>query len=220
MSSFILKIIGIITMLLDHIGLVFYDESILRFIGRLAFPIFAFQASLGYEHTKNIKKYLLKLFIFAIISQIPYYLMTIDNGFHFNSIFTISFGVLSIVAYNKLDKLFDKILAISLICILATCLRVEYGIAGILSIFFFNKFKDNKIILSILFSLLFTLYYSLFIVFEKEIIYNLFLLLGTLLSLIPINLYNGQEGKKLKYFFYIFYPLHMLIIWLLSTIIK
>ena len=77
MTSFTLKIIALITMFIDHSGYVFAGNfSFCNFIGRIAFPIFAFQISEGYKHTKNLKKYFLRLGIFALISQIPFSLFT------------------------------------------------------------------------------------------------------------------------------------------------
>jgi len=75
MSSFVLKIIAIITMFIDHVGYAIFGKfSFFNYIGRIAFPIFAFQISEGYSHTKDLKKYFLRLFIFAIISQVPFML--------------------------------------------------------------------------------------------------------------------------------------------------
>lgn len=80
MTSFKLKIIAIITMVCDHFGdALFSVISPLNFIGRMAFPIFAFQLSEGYIHTKNIKRYLLRIFVFAIISQIPFIYLYINS---------------------------------------------------------------------------------------------------------------------------------------------
>ena len=87
MSSFVLKMIAIISMFIDHIGYVIFGKfSYFNYIGRLAFPIFAFQISEGYIHTKNLKKYFLRLFLFAIISQIPFMLFhnLISTGFSLN----------------------------------------------------------------------------------------------------------------------------------------
>ena len=71
MSLFILKIIGIITMFLDHYHYIVGGSEILNIVGRIAFPIFAFTLSEGYTHTRNLKKYLLRLFIFAVGIQLP-----------------------------------------------------------------------------------------------------------------------------------------------------
>ena len=68
MTSFALKVLACISMFLDHVGYVIFGRmSFLNYIGRLAFPIFAYQISEGYSHTKNLKKYFLRLFVFAIV---------------------------------------------------------------------------------------------------------------------------------------------------------
>ena len=74
MSAFVLKMIAMITMFIDHLGYVVHNGSIswFNYIGRFAFPIFAFQISEGYIHTKDLKKYFFRLFLLAIISEIPY----------------------------------------------------------------------------------------------------------------------------------------------------
>ena len=85
MTSFILKCIAMISMLIDHTSVAYFGQTTLfNVIGRIAFPIFAFQISEGYIHTKNLKKYLLRLFCFAIISQVPFML--------FDSMFTNNFS--------------------------------------------------------------------------------------------------------------------------------
>ena len=108
MSAFTLKIIAVITMFIDHIGYIVYNGEIpyLNFIGRLSFPIFAFQISEGYIHTKNLKKYFFRLFLFAIISQFPFMLfdsLFIDE-FYLNVFFTLLLGLLSIFIYDKLNN--------------------------------------------------------------------------------------------------------------------
>ncbi|MFN2363319.1 MAG: TraX family protein, partial [Halarsenatibacteraceae bacterium] len=75
MSSFQIKMVAITTMLIDHIGSIIFPEYIiLRVIGRLAFPLFAFLITEGYRHTSNINRYLVRLSIFALISQYPFWL--------------------------------------------------------------------------------------------------------------------------------------------------
>ena len=75
MSSFTLKILAIIFMTIDHIGFILFPKiDILRVIGRIAFPIFAFQVGISFENTKNKEKYILRMLIFTIISQIPFHI--------------------------------------------------------------------------------------------------------------------------------------------------
>ena len=106
MTSFVLKIIALITMFIDHLGYAIYGKfSYLNYIGRIAFPIFAFQISEGFVHTKNIKKYFIRLLVFAIISQLPFmlFLSTFSkNIYELNIFFTLSFGLLAIFIFDKI----------------------------------------------------------------------------------------------------------------------
>ena len=104
MSSFVLKIIAIISMVFDHVGDACIKHlSAMNLIGRLAFPIFAFQISEGYYHTKNLKKYFLRLFLFALISQIPFmlFMSTYTNAFSLNIFCTLFVGLLAIFIHDK-----------------------------------------------------------------------------------------------------------------------
>jgi len=108
MSSFVLKLIAVFTMACDHFSyLIFGKFSFLNIIGRIAFPIFAYQITEGYIHTHSLKQYFLRLFMFALISQIPFmlFLSIISSGFHLNIFFTLLLGLLSILIFDKLDKL-------------------------------------------------------------------------------------------------------------------
>ena len=92
MSSFVLKIIAVVTMFIDHIGYAIFGKfSFFNYIGRISFPIFAFQISEGYAHTRDLKKYFLRLFVFAIISQVPFMLFhkMLSNDFTLNIFFTL-----------------------------------------------------------------------------------------------------------------------------------
>lgn len=220
MSSFVLKLIGIISMLCDHIGFAFYNHSFLRVIGRVAFPIFAFQAVIGYEHTKDVKKHLIKMIIFAFISQIPFSLLyiTLKQPFTLNVMFTIILGLFSIILFNKINNRIICFIVLLLIGCLGSIIRVDYGIFGIVTIFLFYYFKNNKIKMFFYFSITFLIRYLLHIIFIDPI-YYLLILLGTLTAFIPISLYNKKEGIKTKYLFYLFYPLHLLIIYLICIIL-
>lgn len=219
MNSFKLKIIAIVSMVLDHTGkLLLPSYSFLPALGRIAFPIFSFQISQGYIYTKNIKRYLIRLFIFALISQIPYsfFIYLLTGTISLNVIFTLLFGLISIALYDKIlkinlgvSKIFNKIIGITLAIIIASIcklLNTDYGFYGVFLTFMFYLFKDSKIKTLIGFILL-TVFH-----FLPSINTSLVCLTFTILSIIPILLYNKKEGIKLKYFFYIFYPLHLSIL--------
>ena len=98
MSLFVLKVIGIVTMFLDHYHYVIGGSEILNVIGRIAFPIFAFTLNEGYVHTRSLKKYLLRLFIFAVSIQMPSVLL--GYNYPMNIFFTLFLGLLSIYIFS------------------------------------------------------------------------------------------------------------------------
>lgn len=223
MSSFLLKIIACITMFIDHVGyLVHHGKmSFYNFIGRISFPIFAFQISEGYCYTKNLKKYMFRLFIFALISQYPFMLFhdLISKGFALNIFFTLLLGLICIIIY---DKLSNKILSVALsiaIAFIAEITHCDYGFYGVSIIILFYIFKNNIIFMNISFILCTIIKYANYIIrYGNSYIYILYCIF-TLYSLIFINLYNKKQGKKIKYFLYIFYPVHLLFISLVWNII-
>ena len=217
MTSFILKLIGIICMLCDHIGDAFIGHfSFLNLIGRIAFPIFAFQLVQGYIHTHNTKKYILRLFIFACISQIPFmlFLSTFRNNYYLNIFFTLTLGIISLYLFDKVKNHYIGTLLVSLICVIAYLIHVDYGYFGVLVIFMFYILKDKKIFMLPCLALLTTLFYLPNIVAYSSIWFIYFeCIVFTCFSLVPIYLYNSNLGPKVKYLFYIFYPLHLVILW-------
>lgn len=223
MSSFLLKIIACITMFTDHVGyLIFHGKlSFMNYIGRIAFPIFAYQISEGYLHTKNLKKYLLRLLIFAIISQYPYMLFhnLISSSFALNIFFTLLLGLICIIIYDKLSNKFISLILCTEIAFIAELIHCDYGFWGIAVVLFFYIFKDKKMLMNLSFILLVCIKY-----FYRFYIYGfsfktLWLFIGTLSPLIFINLYNKKQGRKIKYFLYIFYPVHLLLIYLIWNLI-
>ena len=210
-SNFDLKIIAIITMTIDHIGAILYqDLTILRIIGRISFPIFAFLLVEGFKHTSNKFKYFLRLLLFAIITQ-PIYNYAFNNqGLNILFTFSLSFLLLSSLEFIKkiinnyskgIENYLYKIISYSLIYILfaffSLILNVDYQALGISLIFVF--YLSPKIWLS------FVLYLLIIFSFSTN---NL--QFYSLLSFIFIYQYNGKKGKSIKYFFYLYYPLHLM----------
>ncbi len=237
MSSFILKIFAIISMFFDHCGYVLFKAvSPFNYIGRIAFPIFAFQITEGYIHTSNFKKYCIRLFVFALISQIPYslFLSQFSNNFYvLNIFFTLLFGLICIYVYDIINKsnIFSNIktgnslrkcLGICLattIGILGNIANVDYGFWGIAVIFIFHLFKNDKIAMVISFITACIIKYGIEIIKCGFNINYIFLCVFTMLSIVFILLYNKKQGKKAKYLFYAFYPAHLLIFYFLFNII-
>lgn len=220
MTSFVFKIIALISMLCDHTGYIIFGKfSFMNYIGRLAFPIFAYSITEGYTHTSNLKKYFSRLLSFAIISQIPYMLFmnTLTNNFTLNILFTLTLGLLTITIYDKVKNTLLGFILVVLSAILAHFLRFEYGWFGIAVIFIFYIFKQHKVYMNMFF--IFTTFLMYIFKFAKTYsVEYLFIILFCSLSLIPINLYNGKKGKNIKYLLYMFYPFHLLVLYLISLI--
>lgn len=237
MTSFALKLIALFSMFCDHFGDAFIGSfSFFNLIGRMAFPIFAFQISEGYTHTKNLKKYFLRLGIFALISQIPFSLFLrkfVDpNSLSLNVFFTLLFGLLAIFLYDYVCKCFadsknsksenlrklhiDKIFGIILVLLigsLASLLDTDYGFWGVIVIFAFYLFKDDKLAMTISFITLCVIRYGLQILEYGYNIGYILLAIFTILPIAYINMYNGKQGKKIKYLLYVFYPVHLLLLY-------
>ena len=223
MSSFTIKIIACITMLLDHIkysGPIF-ENFITQYLGRLSFPLFAFLLVEGYTHTSDLKKYIKRLFIFGIISQIPFMLFRslVGEWIMLNIMFTLLFGLMCIMVYEKIERKYISIPLVILIILLGEFLRVDYGWFGVTSIFVMYLLKDKKELLPLIYGVIILIFYYLLVGLENMLSTEYLLqILFVWLSTFVINMYNGEKGIGVKYFFYCFYPIHMLIVYLLSFI--
>lgn len=218
MNILILKIIALLSMIIDHYGAIFHgDMDIYRIIGRIAFPIYCFLLVEGYTHTSNVKKYATRLFFFAIISELPFDLAFYGKlGLqHQNIFFTLLIGlILMYLLDNKEGKHnFNKTTLWLAAGSLAIFTSVDYNFVGIIYILAFYYTKE---------------YPSLKRLYRVAIIIFLINLLAaglnqqfSLLALPLIYFYNGQLGPKSKFIqglFYLAYPLHLLIFYLINTL--
>ena len=234
-TSFSLHMMGMLFMLCDHLwGTIIPGNDWLTCIGRLTFPIYAFLLVEGYFHTKDLKKYVGRLFLFAIISEIPFNLAMGSSLFfpiHQNVLwsFLISMGLIHWNEKMKEKKLWKRILVgIITICIAyvgGLLTFVDYYHAGILMVLTFYAFRGQKwwcylgqvlcmgyINFEILggFSYMVNIFDQTYFIERQGL---------ALLALVPIWLYKGKQGyhsKALQYGYYIFYPLHLLILGLLK----
>ncbi|MCK8060361.1 MULTISPECIES: TraX family protein [unclassified Fusibacter] len=221
MSNSTLKLIAILSMLLDHIGAVLFPEVMLfRIVGRIAFPIFCFLIIEGYYHTGDLKKYMVRLGVFALIAEVPFDLAfegrILELGYQ-NIFFTLTLGLVGIYLYDKKAKSkAGGMLIMIIMMVLASMLRTDYGAYGIAFIFIMfmtrNDFKKMFQILGVI-SLLMVLL-PLVMTFK----FNLWQYLQAfqLLALGFIYFYNGKKGMNLKYAFYTFYPAHLLLLYLIK----
>ena len=240
LSAAALHILAMVFMLMDHLWATLLPaQEWLTCVGRIAFPIFAFMAVEGYFHTHNLKKYLLRMLIFAVISEVPFDLMYGGTWFypvHQNVIWTLMMGLVGIhlmETVRKKKSTFVYILVSAIVVILGgllgTLSMVDYYGIGVLTVFIFYFFRGRK--WWCLLGQMLALYWV-----NVELLGGLMYpirLFGmefelcqqglALLALLPIWLYRGRQGyhsKPFQYFCYAFYPIHMLVIVLVLNFIN
>lgn len=218
MTAFAIKIIAITTMVIDHVGLFFFPDQIaFRVIGRFSFPLFAWLIANGARHTKNINAYLVRLFVFALISQFPFHFahkLIIPDFFALNIFFTLFLGLVGIKIVRGGNKNFVKVTGVCLLALLAQVTLSDYGATGVLSIVFFYLFFDNfkLVLLSQTFAHLVVWCFFAFIK-PGEVNFISFIQPLALYSLAIIPYYNGKQRPKAKYLFYVFYPAHFVVLY-------
>lgn len=232
LSGSTLKLIAIVCMLIDHIGAVIVErhyltlrlavsghaaaealqtaDIILRGIGRIAFPLFCFLLVQGYLHTRSKPKYLRNLGLFSLISEVPFDLAfrgTLFDASYQNVFFTLAIGlaviwILDMLRQSELPipaKYLLYPVAVCIGCALAYVCHTDYSFWGILTIVVFYLLRFQKVYAAFFACLI------LNVMNGNE--------LPALLCIPLIGLYNNRRGLKLKYFFYLFYPVHLLLLW-------
>ena len=235
----VLKWIAIVTMLIDHVAVVLvygwakYRHAwgvgieslnfyyVLRGIGRLGFPLFCFLLAEGFVHTRSRWKYLLRLFVFALISEIPFDLAFNGAWIEFGSqnvFFTLSLGLLAIMLWDRLTQGGEDcppwrglaaILCAIALGAAAHYMETDYGAMGVALILVMYLLRDRP--------------------WTRDLVAG-----GVLAAMIPFgshwiellgvlafplfHLYNGQRGRQSKYFFYVFYPAHLLLLALIARL--
>ena len=194
-------------MALDHTGAVLYPSQIwLRCLGRIAFPIFCFLIVEGFFHTHDVRRYMGRLGVFALISEMPYDLafrgVPLEYA-HQNVFFTLLIGIGMVVLLERNREWPVKAVILLLAMWLAVLIRSDYNFRGVLLIFVFYIFHESR-----------------WLAVTAGGFWN-FLYQGVIqkygvLSVLPLALYNGERGRKMKYFFYIFYPAHLLLLYGIS----
>lgn len=223
-----LKIIAIICMVIDHIGYFYLiDKSyslylLFRSIGRIAMPIFVFLLVEGYNHTKSLKKYILRLSIIAVITQIINTYFDIRLIGHVRQINIVGSFVLILLILRLIDKkvlkkqwadIIFRIISLTAILLIYFVIDIDYSyFAPILAMFYYItskiKNKDNKQLINLL--------YIMIVPLISIIAINKIIGLCSIISAFLILLYDGTLGKKckaLQYTFYLFFPVHYFILY-------
>ncbi len=235
-SSFVLHLIAMALMLMDHLwATVIPGQNWMTWVGRIGFPVFAFLIAEGYFHTSNFKKYVLRMLIFALISEIPFNLMSETLWifpFHQNVLWTFLIALLCMKLIDKLRALCKIYIALPIAAVLAfvfafsaQILMTDYGMYGVLMVLTFYVFRGREWYKRIA-QLACLVYINVFFMAGLTVPVELFGISFDLpqqsmavLGIIPIWLYSGKQGLRnniTKYSFYAFYPAHMLILGLIN----
>ncbi|HPT78111.1 MAG TPA: TraX family protein [Candidatus Atribacteria bacterium] len=206
-----LRLIALVTMLIDHIGAVFFPQYIFfRIIGRIAFPLFAWGVARGYRHTRNIWLYAARLLVLGLIAQYPY--MQLFDTKVLNICFTLFVSLIVLKLYDSKNKIIAYtgvigVLALTVLLELKLGLVLEYQLYGILTVLFFHIFwgRYELVLYQGILTLAGTFIYNFHIIQCYSVISSLLVL--------TLEKYDFRLNKVLTYGFY---PLHIIILWLLK----
>lgn len=217
-----LKWIALIAMVIDHIGLLFFpEENVFRVIGRISFPIFAYLIAEGSFKTRNRKRYLIRLWFFALLAQVPY--MIAFDIMELNILFTLFAGLLLI----HLGWSYAMLIFVFLIWF---PIPISYGWWGVFLIMMFATFRkkaegdyyeEGKIarfmpkstaLTHIVLTAFLSVFTCLYVWIDGMPTYQLFAVLGIAMSLFFPQIKQTAYLETHKYFFYIFYPAHLIVL--------
>ena len=214
LSGSALKLIAMAAMVIDHVALIFFCNNpehsttyeLMRTIGRISYPVFAFLVVEGYLHTHDFGRYAKRLLYFAIVSEIPWQLINHD-GSH-NVLFTLLVGlfVLYMIEHWHTTNINISLFAI-ITGVLLIYIHTDYDWRGLLLILIFYLFKKDPLFQTV-FGILVMSFYGF---------------TGALLAFMVINAYNGHrgfiQGDLGKHLVYLFYPCHLLLLWTVGVMI-
>lgn len=203
-----MQLIAMITMLIDHIGLLFFPGEVLwRIIGRIAFPIYAYALVQGHVHTSDYRKYAIRLLLIAALSQIPYQLAFDTNGLNVVATLFVSSLVLRMLDSAKPGPLSAVIIAG--VCVIMEVLPFDYGAYGLLLVLIFKYAGQGK---AVAMHLLLNLVY----LFAYGWIIQLASILPTVVIAYGPGLWRKLEAWRLpRWVWRAFYPAHLAVLALL-----
>ena len=215
-----LKLIAALSMTIDHAGLLLFPQyPVLRILGRLAFPIFAFMIAEGCKYTHSRRRYFGNIFALAVLCQIVYYLA--DGSLYLSILFTFSLSILTIFALQDFRREPTPLrgavflLTIAAVFILNRVFSIDYGFWGCMVPVFAALPQNTKWDTTVFSTLLLGIgLVFLGLAFGGRQMFAL--------AAIPLLLcYNGKRGRwNMKSFFYIFYPAHLVILQLIAWLVR
>lgn len=220
-----LKVIAILAMVFDHCMVAFVPHELaiypfLRMPGRITAPTMCFLIAEGYHHTSNLKKYMGRLLLMAVISHVPFNLFFGYDLLAFwkatDVIWSLLLGLIALTAYKcTWLKLWQKIILIGVCCLFAY--SADWNYIAVLMVLGFGAFYKNKNMQTVVQIAICVMYGVQALLYGASLVIRI----GILLSIPLLRLYNGQRGKKSIYIqwgFYWFYPMHLLALYLLCKL--
>ena len=223
LSQETLKIIACVTMLIDHIGAVFIPGYTLRIIGRVSFPIFCFLLAEGVHHTRDPRRYGARLCVSMVLSEIFFDLAFFGRftWLYQSVMVTLLLGFLALEAAKKCPHLLLKVLVVIPFALVAERMHTDYGRHGVYLVALFGLSRElpfRQLIRLVGMGLIFARMGSLNIPIGS--VYLPIQMFG-LLAMVPICLYSGRKtsgNKLIQWGFYLFYPVHLLILYLIRIL--
>lgn len=216
MTSFMLRLLALLSMLADHTGLALFPRvSVFRCVGRLAFPLYCFLLVQGYIHTRDVRAYARRLLLLAILSEIPFDLLIfgrVSCTVEQNVLFSLLLGLAAVWVVDRfISEPAKAALATLLVFMLSMLARVSYGWLGVALCLWFYKLRRSRVrqalcILPI--EGVYCLSLALSGVEQSWVLVSL----CAMLSAVPVLLYNGKPGLRnrlISFLFYAAYPLHI-----------
>ncbi|RJE84291.1 conjugal transfer protein TraX [Paenibacillus sp. 1011MAR3C5] len=211
-----IQFLAMLTMLIDHIGVVWHpDDTAWRIIGRLALPFYVYAMVTGYSRTRDVTRYLTRVGLLAIISQLPYHLAFRTHGLEINVIATLFFCLLTMLLLDLLKgKMMASVLTTAAIIVLLEALPFDYGGYALLLMLIYRYATPHMMVLL-------HLAINVFSIFYKGWTLQLFSLLSTLWIVYMPDLMRSMDRIRMPRFLWrSFYPLHLLIIAIISYTIN
>lgn len=225
MSSFALRLLALMCMCVDHIGLALFPSSgVFRCVGRLAFPLYCFLLTQGYLHTRDLRAYARRLLLLALLSEVPFDLLIfgrVSSGVEQNVLFSLLLCLIALYAADSLrGRPASAALVLVTICMAAMSARVSFGWLGITLCLCFYYLKDHPPAMAAGAAGLLLLY-SVSLFFSGVDRGWVLISLCALPSVLVLLAYNGRRGFRhpaLTFLFYAAYPLHLALLVLLRAL--
>ncbi len=242
MNRSLFKTIALISMTVDHIAafvLMPYIDAhaiaaiwmtvyyVMRSIGRLAFVMFAFMIAEGFYKTRDVKKYFLRLFYYAagieIFVIIYYFISGVNEIMVGNVIWPLVFGLGSLILLSQ-KQIWKKLLVIPVV-FLAGLINIQYSFYGVVFIIIFGMYRNNIVAQFLMAAALNALYIQfIYVLATRSGVANawqIYLQWFSMVAFVFIVLYNGKKSpRESKWFFYVYYPAHVVLLFLISSLLS